>query len=215
MEKLQKKTKIVATISDRTCTAEFIKTLYMAGMNVVRLNTAHQNLDDAKKVIDIVRSVSDKIPLLIDTKGPEVRTVMKTELFVVKKDETVTISGNLKSPAQIHVNYPSFAHDLSIGQIILIDDGDIALTVKKKQNEILSCVVQNEGIIKNKKSVNTPGAHLNLPALSEKDKLFIRFAAEQKVTFIAHSFVRNKEDVLAVQKILDTYKSPIKIIAKI
>ncbi len=214
MEKIKKKTKIVATVSDASCTAAFIKELYNAGMDVVRLNTAHQDLENAKKVITIVRSVSDKIPILIDTKGPEIRTVLEKECYV-KRNDVVTISGNAKIPADIHVTYPYFVADVSVGHIILIDDGDISLIVKRKYKGTVSCIVQNEGIIKNKKSVNVRGATLHLPSLSEKDKKFISFAAQQQVTFIAHSFVRNKQDVLAVQKILDAHKSPIKIIAKI
>jgi pyruvate kinase len=214
MEKVKKKTKIVATVSDASCTSAFIKDLYAAGMDVVRLNTAHQDLDNAKKVITIVRSVSDKIPILIDTKGPEIRTIIKGE-HAVKTNEVITISGNAKVPADIHVTYPYFVADVSVGHSILIDDGDISLIVKRKYKGAVSCIVQNDGIIKNKKSVNVRGATLHLPSLSEKDKKFISFAAQQQVTFIAHSFVRNKHDVLAVQKILNAHKSPIKIIAKI
>ena len=98
---------------------------------------------------------------------------------------------------------------------IMIDDGLVGLTVTAKDDSYLSCIVQNDGVIKKHKSINIPSVHVKLPALSEKDKGFIRFAAENNLDFIAHSFVRNKEDVLAVSEILGEMNSPIKIIAKI
>jgi pyruvate kinase len=97
----------------------------------------------------------------------------------------------------------------------LIDDGYIALAVMEKDDEYLSCYVENDGVINARKSINIPSVHVTLPALSEKDKGFIRFAADNDLDFIAHSFVRTPEDVIAVQKILDEKNSPIKIIAKI
>jgi pyruvate kinase len=105
--------------------------------------------------------------------------------------------------------------DVPMGSSILIDDGYIALAVMEKNDEYLICHVENDGIINARKSINIPSVHVTLPALSEKDKGFIKFAADNELDFIAHSFVRNKDDVIAVQKILDEKQSPIKIIAKI
>jgi pyruvate kinase len=105
---------------------------------------------------------------------------------------------------------------MKVGDKILIDDGEIELAVKEKDPYRLLCEVKNDGIIKGKKSINLPSVKVrHLPSLSEKDKTFVEFAAEQDIDFIAHSFVRNKEDVLAIQEILDSKKSTIKIIAKI
>jgi pyruvate kinase len=115
----------------------------------------------------------------------------------------------------ICVNYRKFVEDLHIGDIILIDDGDIKFTVKEKFDDYLLCGVDNSGTVKNNKSVNVPGIKIKLPSISEKDKEFIAFAAEQELDFIAHSFVRNRKDVQDVQKLLDKHNSPIKIIAKI
>jgi len=102
-----------------------------------------------------------------------------------------------------------------VGNLILIDDGDLALEVIEQNEDCLVCRVENSGEIKNKKSINTPGISVDLPSISEKDIEFIEFAAKNDVDFIAHSFVRNKKDVLAVQEILDKFNSRIKIIAKI
>ncbi len=215
-----KRTKIVATISDKNCEVNFLRELWKAGMNVVRLNTAHQSLDGAKKVIDNVRAVSDKIALLVDTKGPEMRTTPMTEGdgFPVLTGDTVKVSGNpskFSSKEMLYVNYAGFVEDTHVGATILIDDGDIALRVKEKEQDYLLCEVRDQGVIKGRKSVNVPNAPIKLPSLSEKDIEFIHWAVDNELDFIAHSFVRNKEDVMAVQKILDERGSHLKIIAKI
>lgn len=214
----RKLTKIVATISDRRCDVDFIKKLYEEGVNVVRLNTAHQSHADTLKVIENVRKVSDRIALLLDTKGPEIRTTMSDSEIPVKGGDIVRIMGN---PTQettadmVCVTYPDFVADVPVGSCILIDDGSVEMTVIDKNDQFLTCEVKNEGVIEGKKSVNIPSVHIKLPALSQKDKEYIKFAVENGIDFIAHSFVRSKNDVLAVQQILDEYHSDVKIIAKI
>ena len=213
-----KRTKIVATISDKRCDVDFLQELYQAGMDVVRLNTAHQTLDDAMKVIRNVRAVSEKIPLLIDTKGPEVRTKQVTVPIEVEKGEVIYITGKeevVSDEKLLHVSYENFTQDIKIGDKILVDDGDMEFIVQGKYEDRLEVMATNPGFIKDKKSVNVPGASMKLQSLSEKDRRFIEFAIENHLDFIAHSFVRNKEDVLQIQEILDQYKSDIKIIAKI
>lgn len=212
-----KKTKIVATISDKRCEVGFLKDLFDAGMNVVRLNTAHQTLDEAMKVIRNVRAVSEQIALLIDTKGPEVRTREIEVPLRVEKGDVVYMTGNLSLEGDrlIHVSYDNFVHDVQIGDKVLIDDGDVELVVSAKDTDRLELIASNPGEIKNKKSINVPGVNMHLESLSEKDRTFIDFAIENQLDFIAHSFVRNKEDVLQIQSILDARHSDIKIIAKI
>ena len=212
------KTKIVATISNQNCSPDFINGLFRAGMNVVRLNTAHMSHEEALKVIANTREVSNKIGILLDTKGPEIRTCNSSEPLSVKYGDYVQIKGapnELSKDDLICVSYDRFVNDVPIGSSILIDDGHITLTVMEKNDEILTCFVENDGEIQGRKSINIPSVHVKLPALSRKDIGFIEFAAEHDLDFIAHSFVRNKEDVLAVQDILDRKNSPIKIIAKI
>jgi len=215
---MPRKTKIVATISSLNCSPEFIGRLYTAGMNVVRLNTAHMTHENALTVIQNTRLVSNKIGILLDTKGPEIRTCDMDAPLVVKYGDTIRIKGapGEKSSGQvIYVSYARFVQDIPVGTSVMIDDGTIALLVTAKDDTYLTCRVENDGTINPRKSVNIPSVHVTLPALSRKDKEFIRFAVENDLDFIAHSFVRNKEDVLAVQAILDEEKSPIKIIAKI
>jgi len=215
---MQKKTKIVATISDKNCSYEFVKTLYEEGMNVVRLNTAHQTFSDTQKVIDIVRKVSDKIGILLDTKGPEIRITAVDDIIYVKKDDIILFKGDSDKISEgntVYVTYDGFVKDVPVLSHILIDDGLLELQVVLKTNDYLECVAKNDGVIESKKSVNVPGVSFNLPSLSPKDIDYIDFAIEQNIDFIAHSFVRNKLDVLAIQQILDNKQSDIKIIAKI
>jgi pyruvate kinase len=212
-----RQTKIVATISDQRCEIEFIKSLYDAGMNVARINTAHITAQSCEILINNIRAVSDKIAILIDTKGPEIRTCSVQNEISVQEGEKVSFSYSPVDTkiSNICVNYPDFISDLNVGDKILIDDGDVAFTVESKQADYLLCQVENSGIIKKKKSINVPGVEINLPSLSEKDKEFISFAIKHDLDFIAHSFVRDEKDVLEVQKILDEQQSEIKVIAKI
>ncbi|MCK5102536.1 MAG: pyruvate kinase [Cyclobacteriaceae bacterium] len=213
-----KKTKIVATISDMKCDIKLIKSLNKLGMDVVRLNTAHQNHKDTLKVVNNVRSVSKKIALLLDTKGPEIRTTKATDSIPVEFGDKVKIKGDpsgITSKDCIYVNYRGFVKDVPVSSRILIDDGEIELAVVEKSKSVLHCEVANNGVIGGKKSVNIPSIHVKLPTLSQKDIDYIHFAVDNKLDFIAHSFVRNKKDAIAVQKILDERNSNIKIIAKI
>jgi len=216
MKKKQKK--IVATIG-RKCDPEFISAMHKAGVDVLRLNTAHQEPKESLRVIDNIRKVSDRLAILLDTKGPEIRVTQTDEDLSYHKGDMVKIAGtgaNLKSSREkIYVNYLHFHKDIPLGATIFIDDGKMELKIKKKKVDCLVCEVINDGLIKSNKSVNVPGVHIDLPTLNKKDKEYINFAIRNKIDFIAHSFVRNKEDIITIQKILDKSKSPIKIIAKI
>lgn len=215
----RKFTKIVATISDKRCEVDFIRQLYEEGMNVVRMNSAHLQREGFLKIINNVRAVSRRIAILIDTKGPEVRTtVAENDAIDLKTGDLVKIVGNsdlISTKQCIAVSYPNFARDLHVGDDILIDDGEIDLKVISKDEGYLTCIVQNDGSLGSRKSINVPGVRINLPSLTEKDRNNILFAIEQNLDFIAHSFVRSKQDLLDIQKILDAHNSPIKIISKI
>ncbi|MGQ1891525.1 pyruvate kinase [Thermophagus sp. OGC60D27] len=215
---MKKFTKIVATISDKRCEVDFIRELFDAGMNVARLNTAHLDFDGLNKIVTNIREVSDEIAILIDTKGPEVRTTKSDEDIELKAGSEILLIGDPDGKTtneKICVSYPLIAKDVSVGTNILIDDGELGLEVLEKNSEGLRCKVLNDGILGSRKSVNVPGVRINLPSLTSRDKGFILYAIENDLDFIAHSFVRNKEDVLEVQKILDEHDSLVKIIAKI
>ena len=215
---MYKKTKIVATISDQRCDVGLIQRLYDAGMNVVRLNTAHQDAAGMKRVIDNVREVSSHMAILVDTKGPEVRTTATDTPIDFKKGDMVNIVGNpeLRTTRDtIAVTYKDFAKDVGVGAHILIDDGDLGLVVNHKDGGVLTCHVENDATLGSRKSVNVPGVRINLPALTERDRKNIAFAIDYDVAFIAHSFVRSKEDIAEIRHLLDAAGSDIRIIAKI
>jgi pyruvate kinase len=216
MEK--KRTKIVATLSDKRCDPGFIRSLYEAGMDVIRINSAHCDVDFVPLVIKNAREVSDQIAILLDTKGPEVRSTICDAPIELKKGNMIDIIGDPERkslPEAIYVTYPAFASDVPVGSVILFDDGEISLKVKNRRGSALECLIENDGLLGSRKSVNIPGVKLKLPSLTEKDKRFLEMAARSGVDFIAHSFVRSKEDVLDVKAVLESYQSDIKIIAKI
>lgn len=213
-----KQTKIVATISDRRCEVDFISDLFNAGMNVVRMNSAHMDEEGFTRIINNVRTVSNRIGILMDTKGPEVRTTISEEPIPFKTGDLVTVKGDINGVTTsecIYVNYNNFVNEISLGGMILIDDGDLELKVVEKKADSLVVEVLNDAVLGSRKSVNVPGVRINLPSLTEKDIRNIKHAIHSEIDFIAHSFVRTKQDVLDIQRILDEHGSPIKIIAKI
>ena len=213
-----KQTKIVASISDRRCDQDFIRSLFEAGMNVVRMNTAHADENGIKTIINNVRSVSNHIGILIDTKGPEVRTTGCAEPIVYKTGDVVKIFGRPEMDTThdiVNLSYVDFAADIHEGCHILFDDGALDMLVIGINGPAVIAQVQNDGVLGSHKSVNVPGVHIALPTLTEKDRKNIMLAIDQNIDFIAHSFVRSAADVRAVQAILDAYNSDIKIISKI
>ena len=213
-----KQTKIVCSISDRHCDVDFLRKLFFAGMNVVRMNTAHATREGMENIIKNVREVSPHIGILIDTKGPEVRTTNVAEPIKYKTGDIVKVFGRPEMDSShdiVNVSYADIAKDVKVGDDILFDDGALDMKVIENIGPMLVAQVQNDGELGAHKSVNVPGEHIDLPALTEKDKHNILFAIEQDIDFIAHSFVRNAADVKAVQDILDEHNSDIKIISKI
>ncbi len=213
-----KQTKIVASISDRRCSEDFIRQLFDAGMNVIRMNTAHATPEGIKEIIRNVRKVSRHIGILIDTKGPEVRTTACKQPIIYKTGDVVKIFGRPEMDSEhdiVNLSYVNFADDVHEGDQILFDDGALAMKVIGINGPAVIAQVQNDGVLGSRKSVNVPGVHIDLPALTEKDVQNINLAIDEDIDFIAHSFVRNASDVNAVQQLLDARGSDIKIISKI
>lgn len=215
---IMKQTKIVASVSDLRCEVDFIKQLYEAGVNVIRMNTAHATPEGLKKIIRNVRAVSSHLGILIDTKGPEVRTTGTDKPIEFHTGERVTIIGDPEHDTEhdcVRLSYPDICKDVKVGDDILFDDGELDMQVLENDGKCLTVEVMNDGKLGSHKSVNVPGEHIDLPALTEKDRRNILLAIEEDIDFIAHSFVRSKEDLMEVQKILDEHNSDIKIISKI
>src|SRR5574344_2974243 len=213
-----KHTKIVATVSDQRCEVEFIRSLYKAGMNVVRLNSAHMVEEGFNRVVGNTRAVSNHIALLMDTKGPEIRTTKTAQPLELKTGDRIKVMGNPDGETTrecICLSYKNFVADMSVGGELLIDDGDLDLKVIEKHSDYLVCEALNDATLGSRKSVNVPGVRISLPSLTEKDRTSILYCIKNNLDFIAHSFVRCKQYVLDIQRILDEHNSPIKIIAKI
>ena len=213
-----KQTKIVASVSDRRCDVDFIRDLFNAGVNVVRMNTAHADKEGIINIIRNVREVSRHIGILIDTKGPEVRTTGCKEPISYKTGDVVKLFGRPDVDSThdiVNLSYENFAADVQEGDHILFDDGALDMVVIGINGPSVIAQVTNDGVLGSHKSVNVPGRHIDLPALTNKDRKNIMLAIEQDIDFIAHSFVRSAADVRAVQAILDAYESDIKIISKI
>lgn len=215
MKMYSKQTKIICTIAGQKCEQDFIRKLYKNGMNVARLNTAHITTEQAAEIVQNIRAVSDTIGILIDTKGPEVRIQNLEQPITITTGDRIEIAADFVPENGFQVNFDGFISAISVGSDILIDDGELCLAVTEKTATSLVCKAMNDGEIKNRKSVNVPDAKMNMPSLTEKDADFIIWATQNNIDFIAHSFVRNRDDVMAVQTLLDIHKSDIKIIAKI
>ena len=217
---MKKFTKIVATISDKRCEKEFIQSLFDNGLNVVRMNSAHLNREGFEKIIGNVRAVSDRIGLLMDTKGPEVRTTSNegdADIEIMEGDK-VKVVGNpdgLTSHDIICLSYAGIADDVRPGAHLLIDDGELDFVIDSIDGGTILCTATNSGSLGSRKSVNIPGVSICLPSLTQRDIVNIHTAIDLDIDFIAHSFVRSKQDVLDIQAILDSRGSHIKIIAKI
>ena len=217
---MKKFTKIVATISDKRCEKEFIQSLFDNGLNVVRMNSAHLNREGFEKIIGNVRAVSDRIGLLMDTKGPEVRTTTNegdADIEIMEGDK-VKVVGNpdgLTSHDTICLSYAGIADDVRPGAHLLIDDGELDFVIDSIDGGTILCTATNSGSLGSRKSVNIPGVSICLPSLTQRDIVNIHTAIDLDIDFIAHSFVRSKQDVLDIQAILDSRGSHIKIIAKI
>ena len=220
-----KKTKIVCTIGPASESVDMLVNLINAGMNVCRLNFSHGDYEEhgarIKNIREAVKITGKRVAILLDTKGPEIRTNdMENGAITMKIGDSVRISMTevLGTNEKFSITYPELINDVNVGSHILLDDGLIDLEVTdidRDANEIVT-VVKNEGVLKNKKGVNVPGVSVNLPGITEKDANDIRFGIGQGIDFIAASFVRRAFDVLEITKILEEENAThIQIIPKI
>ncbi|MCL6350942.1 pyruvate kinase PykF [Pectobacterium polaris] len=220
-----KKTKIVCTIGPKTESEEMLGNLLSAGMNVMRLNFSHGDYAEHGQRIKNLRAVMGKTgkqaAILLDTKGPEIRT-MKLEngadvtltagqTFTFTTDQSIV--GNKD---RVAVTYAGFTEDLSVGNTVLVDDGLIGMQVTAVNGNDVVCKVLNNGDLGENKGVNLPGVSIQLPALAEKDKRDLIFGCEQGVDFVAASFIRKRSDVEEIRAHLKAHGGEhIQIISKI
>ena len=222
-----KKTKVVCTIGPASEQKETLEKLIGAGMNVMRMNLSHGDHVEQGFRIDNVKKINEEkglnIAMMLDTKGPEIRTgyLENDEPVVLREGEEIRITmdysflGNAK---KIAISYPGLYDDISVGGRILIEDGNLTLTVKEKDEKAheLVCRIENTRKIKNKRNCNVPGVKLNMKYIAPKDLDDINFACERGLDFIAASFVRRPQDIQDIRDILAAnHNDHIKIISKI
>ena len=219
-----KKTKIVATLGPSSSDRETIKDMMVAGVNIFRINFSHADFEAAKQRIELIRELNKElgfnVGVLADLQGPKLRVgKMKDDVVVEKGARIVFTTKKIEegTNALVYMNYQSFPKDVKVGEQILLDDGKLIFEVASTdgQSEVVASVVQG-GPLNSNKGVNLPNTEVSLPALTEKDVKDAMFAIEQQVDWFALSFVRNKEDLLALKKLIKKYSSfDIPIISKI
>jgi pyruvate kinase len=219
-----KKTKIVATLGPACSTKEVLKDMIDAGVNVFRVNFSHVDYDDVKSKIDLIRGLNEEFgyttAILGDLQGPKLRVGVMTEDVVVHPGDIITFQTSDDVPGtaeRVYMNYKEFPRDVNPGEKILLDDGKLMFEALETNGttEVVCRVIQG-GPLKSKKGVNLPNTKVSLPALTKKDIRDAIFAIEQKVDWIALSFVRTAEDLIELQELIAKHSEhKIPIIAKI
>ncbi len=218
-----KKTKIVCTIGPASESVETLVQLIDAGMNVTRLNFSHGDFEEhgarIRNIREAVERTGKNVAILLDTKGPEIRThTMQDGAIELEQGREIIISMEevIGTTEKFSITYPGLMEDVTPGSRILLDDGLIGLEVLEVGHNEIRTKIMNSGTLKNKKGVNVPGVKVNLPGITEKDANDIRFGIEQGVDFIAASFVRRASDVLEIRELLEAHgAADIQIIPKI
>lgn len=200
---MSKQTKIVATVSDKRCDVEFVRDLFENGMNVVRMNSAHLDAEGFNKIITNVRAVSNTIAILMDTKGPEMRTTAIADdgRINFSTGDYVKMSGNpnqLTTKEHICISYPNFVKDLSVGSLVLIDDGEIEFKVIEKHDDFLLCIAENEGELGSRKALTYRCPHQS-SALTEKDRKTF-YMLSSTISILSHT------PLYAISKTSSIYK---------
>ena len=218
-----RKTKIVATIGPATKTYEMMKKIAEAGVNIARLNFSHETQEAHRERIKSLKKVAEdtgiNLAILADTKGPEIRCgVMEDDGFELEKGDVIRVvkKNVIGNKERFTIDVPELYDDVKAGNVLLIDDGKMRLTITEASSDELVCRVENPGVIKTRKGVNVPGVRLSMPFVSKKDEEDIRFACKQGADFLAASFVRRKEDILEIRDILNDEGRPnLQVIPKI
>ena len=218
-----RRTKIICTLGPAVDSEDMIRTLIRTGMDAARFNFSHGSHPEHLARLNMLKAVRDAmgrpVATILDTKGPEIRIrSFETKTITLEPGDpfTLTTEDVTGNQGWVSVTYPQLHEELQPGQEILIDDGLVAIRVERIEGTNIVCTVENGGTLSANKSINIPGVHIQLPALTEKDIDDIRFGVENDFDFIAASFVRRAADVEAVRAVLhDCGGDDVKIIAKI
>lgn len=201
---------MICTIGPKSEPKEMLSKLVDAGMNCIRCNFSHGDHAEQKSRMDLIREINKEkgthVAILLDTKGPEIRThLFENGGVELVAGQTVRVAMNevLGTTEKFSITYPGLINDVVVGGTILVDDGYVELTITEidSANQEIVCTVKNSAFVKDRRGINVPGAKLNMPFISEKDRSDMIFGCEMQVDYIAASFVRRAEDVLAIREI--------------
>ncbi|RKX77411.1 MAG: pyruvate kinase, partial [Spirochaetes bacterium] len=215
------RTKIIGTLGPASRNPEVLTKMMSAGLDVVRLNCSHSNPSELKDSIKLVQQVSaeceNPVAILADLGGPKIRLAIIPDDIPVQTGQIITLTAdsNYKGNDKIPAGYPELAEDLKPGNKILIDDGLVELIVDSINPPDIECRVLNDGVLKSRKGINLPGVEISLPSLTKKDREDIDFLVTQPIDYIALSFVRSRDDIRELRKLLESKGRDIPIIAKI
>ena len=225
MKQSFKITKMICTIGPKSEPKEMLSKLVDAGMNCIRCNFSHGDHAEQKNRMDLICEINKEkgthVAILLDTKGPEIRThLFENGGVELVAGRTVRVAMNevLGTAEKFSITYPGLINDVVVGGTILVDDGYVELTVTELDtaNQEIVCTVKNSAFVKDRRGINVPGAKLNMEFISEKDRADMIFGCEMQVDYIAASFVRRAEDVLAIREIFaEQGNTHTQIIAKI
>ena len=217
-----RKTKIICTLGPATDSPEKLRALILAGANVFRLNMSHAPHDWVRTVVKNIRSISSDLGvitgILLDTQGPAIRTGdLKTKLNLRPGDifEFTVRGAQSEDVHSVDVNYEGLVNDISVGDVVLVDNGVIHMKVLSKDYHRIRCEVLTEGVLGSRRHINLPGVKVNLPPLTEKDLADVAVGTSVGVDYVALSFCREASDVDALRRVLDQHGSQARIVAKI
>ena len=217
-----RKTKIICTLGPSTDSPEILQAMMENGMDVARFNFSHGSHDEHKRRLEELKALRKKLNLpvaaLLDTKGPEIRLRTFEEGKVTLEAGqhfTLTAREVIGTQEICSVSYKNLAQDVHVGSQIMLDDGLISMKVVERTETDVLCLVENGGLVKDRKGVNVPGVHLSMPYMSAQDRADILFGIQEGFDFIAASFCRTAQDVMEIRRLLDEHHSDIRIIAKL
>jgi pyruvate kinase len=217
-----RKTRLIATVGPKSESPEALRELAEAGVNVFRLNFSHARHDWAARVVQNIRALEKEldrpIAISMDTQGPSIRTGDLPVPLALNPGEvfTFTVRGEKgEENSSVDVNYEEMVEDISVGDIVLVDNGVIRMKVLEKQHNKIRCEILTQGTLGSRRHINLPGVKVSLPSITDKDYEDVKWGIENGIDYVALSFVRTREDIEQLRGFLRAHKSPIKIIAKI
>ena len=217
-----RKTKIICTLGPATESADVLHAMIAAGANIFRLNMSHAPHEWVRQIVPRIRAIAKEmgvvVGILMDTQGPAIRTgdlPTKLDLKIGDVFEFTVRGEKSEEQYSVNVNYDGLIDDISVGDTVLVDNGNLHMKVLTKKGNRIRCEVLTPGVMGSRRHINLPGVKVNLPPLTEKDMADVAVGAELQVDFVALSFCREPNDVDVLRKVLRSHDSSARIVAKI